>query len=76
MSWSVVKNRPRVCGETTESLPAREKSMMNAKPPKLEFIATAHPGTVVAESSHQSHFVPTSITKLSFLNNLQAGDSR
>lgn len=49
---------------------------MNAKPPKLEFIATARPGTVVAESSHQSHFVPASITKLSFLNNLQAGDSR
>lgn len=50
--------------------------MMNAKPPKVEFIATAHPGTVVTESSHQSHFAPASITKLSFLNNLQAGDSR
>lgn len=47
---------------------------MNGKPPKLEFIATAHPGTVVAESSHQSYFVPAGITKLSYLNHLQAGD--
>lgn len=50
--------------------------MMNVKPAKLEFIATARPGTVAAESSHQSYFVPSSITKLSLLSNLQAGDSR
>lgn len=50
--------------------------MINVRPAKLEFIATAHPATVVAATSYQSHFVPASITKLSSLNNLLAGDCR
>lgn len=49
---------------------------MNVKPAKVEFIATARPGSAAAESSHQSHFVPASITKLSLLSNSQAGDSK
>ncbi len=67
------------CGKTSASLTAtngQERSIMNVKPAKVEFIATAHPGSVVAESGHQSHFVPASITKLSYLSNLQKGVSR
>lgn len=49
--------------------------MINVKAAKLECIATAHPGSMGAESSHPSHFIPASITKLSLLSNLQADDS-
>lgn len=80
MSWHVMMNMPPwACRNTTESLPdtnEQETSMMNVKPAKVEFIATARPGSAAAESSYQSHFVPASITKLSLPSNSQAGDSR